>query len=801
MTIDPPDRKTSTPNAPRGGDVSRGGPYALWILLALAAAQFAAFGLIWVAFHPVDHTDKAPLSSQLLASTGWYPVGSASAGRIAALPILERMINVNAFRKSTLAIAFAVDFAAYLLALLLMRRWRRSVPTVALLLSTLLIALPLLLLPQILSTDLWSYVMYGRTIVIHHGNPFITPPAAYPTDPFLARVYWKNVTSVYGPAWMMVCAVLTRLAEALGGAPWQYVLCFKGFIFCCHLANIALVAWILRRIRPQRRSLGAMLYAWNPLCLIELAGSGHNDGFMMTLLLLAIAAAVAARRLPAVALLTLAGLAKLPGGIGLPAYSLGTARRSRGRAFATLAVHAIVAILTAVILYAPFWHGLDTLRTTANAPNLRIMYHSPAAGIANFIERRITGAKPKESWQTAPAPGSAHERIRSAVRSASLACFLICLAALSLPSVANLDEWLNRLIWIYVAYLLLAAFQFNPWYGTWLVPLIALARRPSPLLLLSSFSLLLLYLPTPIDFSGVAVLYLWPLVVLVMLHLPAWLMRVSGKPANDPTDTADTQSPIATPATPAGRRLGVVTPLANEADTVDEFIRRVLAQLKPDDRLFCVLDHVSMDRTREAVDSAAALDPRVVLVWAPQNRCVREAYFSGYRAALQAGCQWILEMDGGLSHLPEQIPRFLHAMANGADYAPGSRFCPGGRFSGRLSRLLVSWGGTQLCNLLLGTLMYDMCSGFECFTHAALTHVVQRGVHSRGNFFQTEIRILLRRWRWTEVPITYHGPARSLPGDPILEALRILWSLRGDRPAPPPWIANDYGVAVSERTF
>ena len=51
-------------------------------------------------------------------------------------------------------------------------------------------------------------------------------------------------------------------------------------------------------------------------------------------------------------------------------------------------------------------------------------------------------------------------------------------------------------------------------------------------------------------------------------------------------------------------------------------------------------------------------------------------------------------------------------------------------------------------------------------------------MNSRANFFQTEIRFLLRHWDWVEVPITYHGPPKGLPGSTIKEALSILWSLR-----------------------
>src|SRR5262245_9455656 len=208
-------------------------------------------------------------------------------------------------------------------------------------------------------------------------------------------------------------------------------------------------------------------------------------------------------------------------------------------------------------------------------------------------------------------------------------------------------------------------------------------------------------------------------------------------------------------------RLGITVPLANEEATIDGFLGRVLLQLTMEDRVFCVLDNASKDRTRERVEAWAARDSRVVLVWAPENRCVVDAYFRGYRAALAAGCRWILEMDGGMSHQPEEIPRFIEAMTHGYDYVGGCRFMPGGCHTGSLKRYLVSRGGTALTNWLLVTRMKDMTGGFECFSRRALEAVLEHGVRSRAHFFQTEIKFLLRDWHWIEVPITYRNPSKS----------------------------------------
>jgi dolichol-phosphate mannosyltransferase len=222
-------------------------------------------------------------------------------------------------------------------------------------------------------------------------------------------------------------------------------------------------------------------------------------------------------------------------------------------------------------------------------------------------------------------------------------------------------------------------------------------------------------------------------------------------------------------------------PLANEESTVDQFYDRVSRHLLPQDLLIAVIDNVSKDNTRERLEKLSENDPRLVVVWAPENRCVVDAYFRGYREALSQGCEWILEMDGGFSHRPEEIPRFLDAMSQGVDFVAGCRFLPGATHRGSISRRFLSRGGTILAKILLGSKMNDMTSGFECFSRAAMYDVLQQGVKSRGHFFQTEIRHFLQDWNWSQVPITYENPSKSVGHHSILEALRNLFQLAFQR--------------------
>ncbi|MEO7797696.1 MAG: glycosyltransferase [Opitutaceae bacterium] len=229
------------------------------------------------------------------------------------------------------------------------------------------------------------------------------------------------------------------------------------------------------------------------------------------------------------------------------------------------------------------------------------------------------------------------------------------------------------------------------------------------------------------------------------------------------------------PSTPP--RLGIVTPLGNERKCISALLDEVTAQLQPDDRVYCVLDNVSKDGTREIVEARTRDDPRVVLVWSPQNRSVVDAYFAGYRAAFEAGCRWILEMDAGFSHHPAKIPEFVAAMEEGYNFVGGSRFMPGGDHRGPWTRRLLSYGGTVLARKMLHSRMTDMTSGFECFDRTAMAQVLERGVRSRANFFQTEIRHMMHQFRWKEIPIVYVNDQVTVGRSAVRESFRILFQL------------------------
>src|SRR5258708_6662365 len=110
-------------------------------------------------------------------------------------------------------------------------------------------------------------------------------------------------------------------------------------------------------------------------------------------------------------------------------------------------------------------------------------------------------------------------------------------------------------------------------------------------------------------------------------------------------------------------RLGIVCPMASEESSARSFIDDVLAACAPfgfkSVTMFAVLDRASKDHTREILDEHARTEPRLQVVWSPENKNVVDAYVRGYREALAADSDWTLEIDAGYSHQPSDIPQFF----------------------------------------------------------------------------------------------------------------------------------------------
>lgn len=222
----------------------------------------------------------------------------------------------------------------------------------------------------------------------------------------------------------------------------------------------------------------------------------------------------------------------------------------------------------------------------------------------------------------------------------------------------------------------------------------------------------------------------------------------------------------------------VIIPMANEEKDFHPFVDALTEVLDSigSGRVYFVVDLVSKDDTLQICRLKSKQDARFSTIWAPENKNVVDAYLCGYRNALENKHDFIIEMDAGMSHDPSALTMFLRVLNEGNECAFGSRFINGGSvFESTWKRTFLSKAGTHLANLFLGTHMYDMTSGFQGFHTSVVEKFLKYELLSRAHFYQTELRYLLRKTRYAEIPIHYRAPSPSVSKKSVSNALRVLF--------------------------
>ena len=148
-----------------------------------------------------------------------------------------------------------------------------------------LFAFTFLLMYPITATDIFEYVFHSRILTRYGQNPLTVAPSAFKGDSFLKTIPWAEHPSPYGPLWVL----LTVPGSLIAGSNFVFGLyLMNGLVIPFYLGSILLVAAILRRMNPEYKLAGTLLFAWNPLVLFEGPGNGHNGIMMIFFALLAI---------------------------------------------------------------------------------------------------------------------------------------------------------------------------------------------------------------------------------------------------------------------------------------------------------------------------------------------------------------------------------------------------------------------------------------------------------------------------------------------------------------------------------
>ena len=234
----------------------------------------------------------------------------------------------------------------------------------------------------------------------------------------------------------------------------------------------------------------------------------------------------------------------------------------------------------------------------------------------------------------------------------------------------------------------------------------------------------------------------------------------------------------------ASDRVAVIMPTYNERANIEAMVGRVRRAVPGADLL--VVDDNSPDGTGEVADKLAAEDSHVHVLHRERKAGLGAAYIAGFHWALDQGYGVVVEMDADGSHLPEELPRLLDALA-GADLVIGSRYVPGGTVvNWPKRREMLSRGGNTYARLMLGIKLKDATGGYRAYRASTLRKIALDEVESQGYCFQIDLamRAIQAGLKVTEVPITFvervHGTSK-MSRAVVAEALwRVtVWGLTG----------------------
>jgi len=223
-------------------------------------------------------------------------------------------------------------------------------------------------------------------------------------------------------------------------------------------------------------------------------------------------------------------------------------------------------------------------------------------------------------------------------------------------------------------------------------------------------------------------------------------------------------------------RAVVCLPTYNELENLEPMLRA----LGDKDVRVLVIDDSSPDGTGELADRLAVELGYVDVLHRDRKEGLGPAYLAGFRHALAAGAELVLEMDCDFSHDPADVPRLIAAVDGGADLALGSRYVEGGAVRNwGLLRRVVSEGGSFYARVLLGVNVRDLTGGFKCYRRSVLGAIDLDAIHSKGYAFQIETtyRALRAGFRVVEVPITFVD--REVGGSKMSKAIvaEAIWKV------------------------
>ncbi len=320
--------------------------------------------------------------------------------------------------------------------------------------------------PPTLSDDIYRYVWDGR-VAAAGINPYRYAPQSEELSHLRdASIYpyinHKEVPTVYPPVSQMVFVALQKLGGGIYG--------FKVGFMSLNLLTMAVLFLILRAL--QMNPVRLLIYAWNPLVLMEFSHSGHSDIIGIFLMLLALLLIIRGKSIWSYIVLALSFLTKFLSLLFLPFFTL---HRRQSRILPPLLFGAVT-----LLLYLPYSEVGLKLFAGLGVYSDKWAFNSSVfavinTGIRHLLELcRSTGAM---STLLGPFVNDANASLKLAKLAIGL-IFGCSYVYYMLRLQRDLDRegeiWFFKLGFVLFGMFIILNPTVHPWYLTWMVPFLVI---------------------------------------------------------------------------------------------------------------------------------------------------------------------------------------------------------------------------------------------------------------------------------------------------------------------------------------
>jgi dolichol-phosphate mannosyltransferase len=251
---------------------------------------------------------------------------------------------------------------------------------------------------------------------------------------------------------------------------------------------------------------------------------------------------------------------------------------------------------------------------------------------------------------------------------------------------------------------------------------------------------------------------------------------------------------------PERPQLSIIVPTFQEVSNLPLLVSEIttaLAPILPDWELI-IIDDNSRDGSVEVCQRLRAEGVPITIVVRTHTRGLSSAVVEGFTYASGAV---LLVMDADLSHPADAIPRLYQAIVEGADFAIGSRYVPGGSTDDRWS--VYRWLNSKVASLLARPLvaLSDPTAGFFALPRSLLSRCAQ--LNPVGYKIALEILIKSRAQRIQEIPIHFRtrlfGKSKLKLKQQLLYLYHLyaLYKFQMFQPAPPPQSSEGIPASAS----